>query len=33
LLIVLTGCKYKNCFEVSKLYLHLILVLFLKHWY
>jgi hypothetical protein len=31
--VVLSGCKYKNCFRVSKLISHLISILFLMYWY
>jgi hypothetical protein len=30
---VLSGCKYKNCFQVSKLKEHLIFGLFANCWY
>ena len=33
LFIAVAGCKYRNSFEVSKLNLHLILLLLLTYWY
>jgi hypothetical protein len=32
-LFAVSGCKYKNCLQVSKGYLHLILGLVTMHWY
>jgi hypothetical protein len=32
-LFVVSGCKYRNSFGFCKLILHLILLLFLMHWY